>query len=117
MSGMELAHHVLWSLHIPTEELEIGCKISRNSNEYRAGAIVAYFQRHTGRSFQNIHSYFPMSRFVEFAKMYYGMSDDEIFEKITYEICRIVYHNDPDFLELLEKDNKPASSTGTQLLM
>ena len=85
---------------MPSDDFETDYKISDISDEYRAGSLAAYFQAKSHYSFQKIHSYFPMSEFVQFSKQWPDLDEDDIFEKLMYKIIKIE-NKDKYFINLL----------------
>ena len=90
-----MVNYVLWRANLKTIELDYS-DVSHATNEYLAGASIANFQRLTGRSFQNIHKYFPMSLVLNFV----NMNEDDIFKFLSFQM---LMKEHPDCDELLQQ--------------
>lgn len=99
MSGYELAYYVLWETELPSTNLPL-TPISHSTRSYFAGSSVAQLQRLSGRTFENIHSYLPMSKIENMAVACQNLDDTEVFNKLYDELIKVQYKNDKNFLEL-----------------
>ena len=84
MTGKELFNYVLWSAKLKQVKLDRK-EVSNNTDEYLAGASIAKFQRLTGKTFQEIHKFLPMSYVCQFVSNLWNMDESIIFEKLSLE--------------------------------
>ena len=80
MSGIQMAHTVLWRLGIPFTRINPSTELGLEE-EYWAGMMVAKFQWRLGIMFEDIHRYMPMSRFVQLFHPYHMLSDRHILDE------------------------------------
>ncbi len=89
MSGTELAMEVLRKSGIPHDDAEPQTEYSC-SPEYWTGWIIAYFQWHTGRTFQSIREVLSMREVLRLYPTLHEASEDRAVQ--TAPVCRTGEH-------------------------
>lgn len=82
MSGTELALEVLQKSGVPVENPAARTEYSC-SPEYWTGWIIAYFQWHTGRTFQNIREVLPMQEILRLYPILHEVSEDRAVDGLN----------------------------------
>ena len=86
MSGTELAMEVLRKSGMVVENATVQTEYSYSST-YWTGWIIAYFQWHTGRSFQNIHEALSMREVLRLYPTLHEVSEERAVDALNHIIC------------------------------